>query len=331
MPFIPPFWTPSQASAVIFDWDGIIAQTNLDFSEIRERYYGNKRAMLLEDSVHLAPDVRGSFFRDLEELETAGAQSAEPVDGIREVLFWLAERNVPWAVVSRNCRKSIEIASSRIGISLPRVVRSRDDGDPLKPHPGALTQSACALGADAAHTLFVGDFIYDMMCARRAGMRGALVRRNIGETWRPWLECSYPDMSGLLEDLRSPREIVPWEYRETARDLGTQFLRFAAGLTLAVPEQPAPSLDRWLAEAARIGVGCLSVPSGTLSPDAWKASPSLDPAYMGLTLEEAARVFLEVRFPFVKVASESPDAISAPSDAASLPDFILSFRGQAHP
>lgn len=334
MPFKLPFWSPSQTSGILFDWDGVIAETHLDFSGIHSRYYPGRKAMLLEDARTLPEPERLLLMRDLEELEIAGAEAAEPIRGIADVLDWVGECGIPWAVVSRNCRKSILIAADRIGIPLPPIVRSRDDGDCVKPAPRALTETALRLGVLPSQTLFIGDYIYDMMGARRAGMRGVLVRGKIEESWHPWLECFYTDMTQLAEELRSPSEIIPWEYLETTGEKGRDFLAFAASLTLALPDRIRPSLDRWLLRAASLGIRGFLVPDEILTPSFWKASPALDPAYMGLPLETAAREFLRVRYPFATV-SDRAEALGgetlrtdAPSEADALEGFISRLREQ---
>lgn len=327
MPFKPPFWSPSQASAILFDWDGVIAETHLDFSEIRSRYYGGRRAMLLEDACTLPDARRASLMRDLEELEIAGAESANPVKGIEDVLAWVRKHEIPWAIVSRNSKKSILIASEHVGIDLPPLVRSRDDGSCVKPDPRALTETARELGVDPAQTLFIGDFIYDMMGARRAGMRGVLVRGKIEPSWYAWLECAYASMAQLTAELRAPSELIPWEYMDTVRKRGRGFLAFAGALTLALPERTTPSLDRWLARAASLGVGGFLVPDEVFTPDLWKANPSLDPAYMGLSLKEAVRCFLRTRYPFAAAGGPADilgteTAADAPFDADDLADYL---------
>lgn len=334
MPFKLPFWSPSQAVGILFDWDGVIAETRLDFSEIRDRYYPGRKAMLLEDAETLPETERMSLMRDLERLEVAGAEIAEPVAGITGVLGWVKEMRIPWAVVSRNCRKSILTAADRIGVSLPPIVRSREDGDCVKPAPRALTETALRLGAAPMQTLFVGDYIYDMMGARRAGMRGVLVRKKIEESWRPWLECHYTNMTQLASELRAPSELIPWEYQETAEEMGRDFLSFAASLTLALPERASPSLDRWLTRAASLGVRGFLVPDEILTPAFWKANPALDPAHMGHSLETAVREFLRVRYPFAMVSNRAEtsdgEAIitDAPLDADGLRGFIARVREQ---
>ncbi|MDR1884709.1 MAG: HAD-IA family hydrolase [Synergistaceae bacterium] len=322
MSFSLPFWSPAHADAILFDWDGIIAETRLDFSGIREKYYGARRAMLLEDARTLAPESRAGLMRDLEELEMRGARDAHPVPGISEVLGWVRSHKIPWAVVSRNCRGSIMEAARNIAVELPRVVRSRDDGTSVKPDPAALLETCRELGVPPSRTLLLGDYIYDMIGARRAGMRGALVRKRSEPDWEPWLELSYSSMDELYRELVSPSDITPWEYQEVCRGHGREFLRFAHKTALRLPADPAPDICAWLVRAASLGVGAFVVPDAELSPESWRKNQSFDPACMGLRLQDAIRSFLEVRYPFASVLGDGGRGVDAPEDARELEAFM---------
>ncbi|MDR1944485.1 MAG: HAD-IA family hydrolase [Synergistaceae bacterium] len=326
MPFKPPFWSPSQAETIIFDWDGIIAETHLDFSALHEKYYGKKRAMLLEDSVYLAPSEKKSLMRDLEETEIQGASEATLVPGASDVIAWTEENKIPWAVVSRNCRKSILLAAERTSFKLPPIVRSRDDGDCVKPDPRALVETCRALGSDPARTLLIGDYIYDMMGARRAGMRGALVRKRIEPDWDQWLEFSCGSMTSLRSELDSPGETVAWEYRKLADTHGAGFLRKAAAITALVPADDSAGTDIWTAKAASLGIGAFAVPDISFSPRSWRTNTSFEPGCMGASLADAIRSFLRVRFPLVSVEpfSGRKSCIELPRDPDEIEDFLLS-------
>lgn len=325
MSFSTPFWSPSQASAILFDWDGVIAETRLDFSDIRKRYYDNPKAMLLEDAHKLPGELRASLMHDLEQVEVEGALSATMIPGISDILQWVSDKGIPWAVVSRNCRKSILLASEQIGVTLPAIVRSRDDGSHIKPDPRALTEVCTQLGVDASQTLFVGDFIYDMIGARRAGMRGVLVRGDIPDEWSPWLECAYTSMADFYKELLSPGEITPWEYQEAVRKNGRDFLRSNAKRSVRVPLEARPAIDTWTAKAASLGIGTFVAPATTLSPELWKQNPSFDTADMGIDLACVLHKFLLTRYPFAQVLDEGTDGTMTdlPADADELEQFLL--------
>jgi HAD superfamily hydrolase (TIGR01549 family) len=325
MSFKLPFWSPSEAEAVLFDWDGIIAGTCLDFSAVREKYYGSRNAMLLEDSVSLPPRKREELMRDLEDLEMAGAAAATPVTGATDVIAWFEKRDIPWAVVSRNCRKSILKAAETLSVKLPAIVRSRDDGDSVKPDPKALADTCRELRVDPAQTLLIGDYVYDMMGARRAGMRGALIREKTEHGWDEWLEFSCRSMRGLLKELGTPGRIIPWEYKNTADRNGKDFLRKTAALTALVPRELPSGTDRWLLTAASLGIGSFAVPDVIFPARSWRENPSFVPDCMGVPLIDAVKSLLRVRFPLaaVKPAREAERYIELPYGPDAIEDFLL--------
>jgi predicted HAD superfamily phosphohydrolase YqeG len=237
---------------------------------------------------------------EMEEIEVEGALAAELVPGVMDVIEWFNSNVTPWAVVSRNCRKSITLAADVISIDLPGIVRSRDDGEFVKPHPRALLDTCRELGADPAHTLLIGDFIYDMIGARRAGMRGVLVRDKIEPGWSEWLEYSCRSMAEFYSGLRSRREIVPWEYQETAQKYGADFLRRVCEIIALVPDDLERDAGQWFLNAASLGIGSFAVPESIFSPGAWKKNPFFEPSFMGLPLLDAVRSFLSARFPLAK-------------------------------
>ncbi|MDR3354825.1 MAG: HAD family hydrolase [Synergistaceae bacterium] len=331
MSYRAPFWSPSHADAILFDWDGVIADTSLDFSEIRQKYYGGRRAMLLEDADELSPDMRAALMRDLREVEMRGARAATPVPGIFKILSWVREHGVPWAVVSRNSKDSILEAARTISVGLPRVVRSRDDGARVKPDPSALIETCDLLGVSPNQTLLIGDYIYDMIGARRAGMRGALVRGELEPDWADWLERSYRSMDEMYGDLLAPVEIVPWEYQETVERNGTEFLRFAHSVALLPPQEATSDMGCWLTRAASLGVGTFVIPRREFSPAMWKRNQTLDAACMGLGLPDALRCFLASRFPFASVveADDVRGAVSPPEDPDHIEGFLLGIMGRS--
>ena len=325
MAFNAPFWSPSGASAILFDWDGIIADTRLDFSGVRSKYYGERRSMLLEDACTLAPERREALMRDLEELEVAGARNAALVPGIDKILEWVGAARVPWAVVSRNCRKSILTAAETIGLKLPPVLLSRDDFSPAKPDPRMLREACRRIGVPPAQSLLIGDYIYDMMGARRAGMRGVLVRAARGRGWDEWLECVYSGMDELYDELLDPTDMIPWEYQDTAERYGRDFLARVHKLFLPLPTRPRPTLDAWTARAASLGVGGFVIGDEIFTPNMWKENPSLDIAFAGLPLADTIARFIRDRWPFASVARGGESGICPPADADALPGFLSGF------
>jgi hypothetical protein len=201
----------------------------------------------------------------------------------------------------------------------------------VKPDPEALRQTCEQLSTPPSQSLLIGDYIYDMMGARRAGMRGVLVRSTIADDWTAWLECFYTSMDGFYDEIISPTEMIPWEYQQTVKKFGVNFLRETHKILLRMPQEPYPSLDAWVSCAASLGVGGFAAGPGKFSPDDWKRNPSMDPACMGLGMAETLRRFLRERWPFATAVEDISGDFSAspapPADARDLSAFLSSIAG----
>lgn len=317
----PPFWHPSGSRGFILDWDGVIADTKLDFTGLRERYYGGRRAMLLEDLHTLPPEERTSFMKDLCALEMEGARKAEPVPGAFELIKWLDSNSIPYSIVSRNSRESMELAAKSIGMTLPESTWSRDEQKKLKPHPRSLAEAARSIGLEPGDCVLVGDFLYDLQGARRAGMRAILVQRDEPD-WHAWSDVSYPKMTDLVSELADPQPIVPWEYREIFARRGERWLNAAYELALELPVNTSPTLDCWLVRAAALGIGTITITEDfVLGPSEWKSNQSFEPYFMGLAVSDIAKKYLASRYPMVKVTTED-EGMKAPKNSLDLTRFI---------
>ena len=61
----PPFWHPARQEAFILDWDGVLAETSLDFRPLFAKHFGGKRVMLLETLPSLEPSRRRAIEEEL--------------------------------------------------------------------------------------------------------------------------------------------------------------------------------------------------------------------------------------------------------------------------
>ena len=302
-----PFWHPCLSSGFILDWDGVLADTNLDFSGIRAKFFNGRRVPLIEAKEWLSEQERGELWKDIYDLEMEGAARAVPVKGAFELVDWLNSNDVPWSVVSRNCMDSIRLAASNIGITLPEVTLSRDSG-PVKPDPRALWLAADKMGVRRGECVMVGDFIYDIIGARRAAMRGVLVERT-DEDWNVWADVCFDTMVGMVSSLDRPEPVVPWEYHELAEHRGREWLAMSWKKTLGFPDDD-PDLASRAFEAASLGVGAISVRSDiNVSMVQWKRWAGARAEYMGMNLAGALGDFLREHYPMVRITTEDVEGV----------------------
>jgi len=159
---------------ILFDMDGVVVRQRLDFLAIKAEIFGTTHGFILERMAALAPPERARAEAILERHETAAAADAEPMDGILPLLAWMESRRLRRGLVTRNSRKSVEMVLARFGLRFEAVV-TREDAPP-KPAPEPVWLACQRMGVPPSEALLVGDFEFDMLAGRQAGVRTVLLR-----------------------------------------------------------------------------------------------------------------------------------------------------------
>ena len=158
---------------VIFDLDGTLVESFLDFKQIRHEIGCPADQDILDylDSLPKAQKIQAHEVILGHEIRDAKRAKILPngVSMINQVKL----ANLPMAIVTRNCRLATQtkLANNHIDISL---VFTREDA-PAKPNPAALLQIAELWTICPSDILYVGDYIYDQQAAENAGMQWFLV------------------------------------------------------------------------------------------------------------------------------------------------------------
>lgn len=172
----------------VFDMDGTLTLAVHDFEAI-------KRALdiPLEDDIlgHLAalPEaVAAAKHAWLLEHERELALAAEPAPGAIELVRELHGRGCRLGILTRNAHELALLTLRAIGLddcfAVADVV-GRDEAPP-KPDPGGLLHFARTWQVAPSELVMVGDYRFDLECARAAGARSVLV--NLAEN--PWPELA---------------------------------------------------------------------------------------------------------------------------------------------
>lgn len=299
-PVAPPFWHPAFSKGFILDWDGVLAETKLNFKPLREKYFDGRFVPLFEGVKSLPPSLGKELEKDIYDVEMNGAEGAEAVEGAFELLEWLEKEAIPWCVVSRNCMDSIVLAAEKTGLTLPKVVRSRDEA-PVKPDPEALWFAAESMGVRAKDCVMVGDFVYDLLGARRAAMRAVLVQRPEAE-WKHWADVDYDKLADFVTSLKAPKPLVPWEYASFAAQKGVEALA-----TAAATEKNLSGADPFVLHEVteKAGGGTilfrLDDRSAALSIEQWRNSPGLEPSWLDQPLSAVINHVLAGRYPLAQL------------------------------
>jgi len=166
---------------VIFDMDGTITAPYFDFAKI-------KAAAGIGD-VDMLDYLRSATGKEYERIhgllmkfEEDGVAAARLNRGARTLLNALAKRKIPTALLTRNSRKSVDGVCAKLKLKFDVTV-TREDG-PLKPDPEPIWRIAKRWGLKRSDLLMVGDYKWDVQCARNAGIRCAVLIN--GEPMPEW-------------------------------------------------------------------------------------------------------------------------------------------------
>ena len=96
-----------------------------------------------------------------------------PLPGARELLAYLSEAGVPWAIATSGRMESAGPALKILGVDLGKTtVITRDQVRYAKPNPDLFLAAAQQLGVEIGASVVVGDSVWDLLAARRASALG---------------------------------------------------------------------------------------------------------------------------------------------------------------
>lgn len=123
-------------------------------------------------------------------------------DGVSEVLAVLAQREVPWAIVTTSVSFYAEAVRDHYGLRPSHLVAFHDVSPNIKPHPKGVLLAVEALALPASDVLGVGNATTDQLAYQRAGVLA------LAAAWSPALEPGewdgeLADPAGLVDFLDS--------------------------------------------------------------------------------------------------------------------------------
>ena len=95
------------------------------------------------------------------------AGDVRPLPGARELLAYLSELEVPWAIATSGHRESAGPTLELLEVPPSVPVITRDLVERAKPDPDLFLAAAEALGMAITDSIVVGDSVWDLLAARR--------------------------------------------------------------------------------------------------------------------------------------------------------------------
>jgi HAD superfamily hydrolase (TIGR01509 family) len=101
------------------------------------------------------------------------ANRVRPLPGARELLTWLSEAGIPWAIATSGRMETAAVNLAALGVDPDRIpVVTRDQVKYAKPDPDLFLAAAERLNAPIETAIVVGDSIWDMLAAIRCRAQG---------------------------------------------------------------------------------------------------------------------------------------------------------------
>lgn len=160
-------------NAVVFDLDGTLVDSALDFGAICRDIGWPVGTPLLERLAQTTDDAERQMAEQIiRQHEMTGAELAVWMPGAEQCLQQLVKMQIPVAILTRNMRAATAKVLHRLRMpDLP--VLTREDCA-AKPDPEGLLRFSAQFSVPVSQLLYVGDYLFDLQTAANAGAPSCL-------------------------------------------------------------------------------------------------------------------------------------------------------------
>ena len=188
---------------IIFDMDGTLVDSGLDFDAIRRDIGLPEKHPILEgvEAIPEGPE-RDRALEILHRHEHDGALRATAFPGVAELLDRLEQLELRRGVLTRNSRVSANTTLDRLGWQFDTVL-TREDA-PAKPDPTGVLAICRDWNLAPLDVLFVGDYLFDLQAGHNAGTRAVLFAPGPMPAWSDeadWVVKEFDELGELIEQL----------------------------------------------------------------------------------------------------------------------------------
>jgi HAD superfamily hydrolase (TIGR01509 family) len=150
----------------IFDLDGTVVESRLDWTRIKEDLGIPGKNILKE--IYKDGGVDLERLRRLERYEEKNTRETRPIAGIGKFLDFLKGEEVVRALTTNNNLKNTQYLLSKFSLGFDAVI-TRETGF-WKPDPDAFLHLMERFGCKADRAMVIGDSHYDVRAAKNAGI-----------------------------------------------------------------------------------------------------------------------------------------------------------------
>ncbi len=178
--------------SVIFDLDGTLVRADIPFGPYRERL--GIQGDVLAGIEALPEDEQGKKWEIIMEYEREMEKHSRPAPGAYRLLNLLRENDIRTGVITRSTGNHARLLLERHNLRVDIYI-GREDAPP-KPQPDGILYLLEKLNVMPENAIMVGDFLWDILAGKRAGLFTVLV---VLEHSRPYIERADLTVESLEE------------------------------------------------------------------------------------------------------------------------------------
>ena len=185
--------------AVIFDLDGTITQPYFNFDAIREEIgLARDSGPLLESMEKMDPQLRQNAEKILFIYEQKAVIESKLNSGAEQTLSAIRAAGIHIGILTRNKRGNAYAIAQKHKLKFDAVI-GREDG-PVKPDAFGVIELCRQFGVKPQETLLVGDYLFDLLCAKAAGAVAVLLANHSqAGDFAKHADFSIENIAGILE------------------------------------------------------------------------------------------------------------------------------------
>lgn len=159
---------PVRIRAVVFDMDGTLVESRLDYAAMKSDMELPPDEPVLESLARITDPARLARCHEILDMhERRGAEQAVWINDAESLLATLRSAGLKLGIVTRNSRVASELVLSRLACPIQDVM-TRDDA-PHKPDPTAIRNLCQRWSVAPSECVMVGDYLFDILAGRGAG------------------------------------------------------------------------------------------------------------------------------------------------------------------